>query len=314
MGGKVFSTATHPLSTPRMPPEIYRRLCDYYLNRLLAFFLRVATPLESPQKDSYGDIDILVSSPLPNYSREALAKTLGATQASSNGSVVSYAVPYPNFKNNFVQIDVQVCPDKLFDWQVFHQSHGDLWNILRPSLRTYGLMVNDQGLNLRIAEIAKFDRKKSMLFLTSNPNSVLGFLGLDQEEYNLPFETKDALFKYICQTRFFRPEAYNRRTLGANDRKRIMRRELFKQFVDEYLPSMEEKNAFERQEKLNVPSVSDEAVQKFEKGQDLYDRLKGWRHQRGELRCSQAWRQAWKDQILEKIEYTDAWIGSLKEV
>ena len=134
MGGRAFtssSSANSPLLTPRMPPDIYFRLRDHYLQLLSSLYTQIATPIEAPEKTSYGDIDILVSQPkcIPtSASAEDLARVLGAERifVNSGSPLTSFALPYPNLPNNYVQLDLHLSPPETFRWQLCHQSHGDL--------------------------------------------------------------------------------------------------------------------------------------------------------------------------------------------
>ena len=123
-----------------------------------------------------------------------------------------------------------------FEWQLFHQSHGDMWNLLGTTIRPVGLTANDVGLHVRIPEIEEVNRKRSMLFLTSEPDQVLDFLGLDRDKYERPFQSVEALYQFVLGCRWFSGEPYVRAELKANDRKRMAQRELYRRFVDEWLP------------------------------------------------------------------------------
>ncbi|KAL9614460.1 MAG: hypothetical protein Q9167_001063 [Letrouitia subvulpina] len=278
MGGKAFSHGSSPLSTPRIPPALYFFLHDRCLTELSTFFIHVETPVEGPEKDSYGDLDFVACSPLPCYSLEAVSQSINTVRSVSNAGTISFAVPYPDLEDSFVQLDLHVCPEEDFKWLLFRHSHGDLWAILGPSMRGVGLVVNEKGLYLRIPEIEGLNRKKSQLQLTSDPGEVLDFLGLDQERYQQRFETRNALFEYACGMRFFQPKAYVRDTLTTNDRKRTVKRDQYAKFLDEFLPAKQTEKG-EKWRELNIEreKVSNDAPQRFGRSKDLEDRLMQWR-------------------------------------
>lgn len=64
MGGKAFSSGSPgkpPLKTPRMSPAVYKHVKAQCISDLKKLgFSRVATPIEAPEKDTFGDVDILV--------------------------------------------------------------------------------------------------------------------------------------------------------------------------------------------------------------------------------------------------------------
>lgn len=313
MGGKAFTSGVAPLKTPRMPPEVYYSLRDLYHSLLSTLYAQVATPVEAPSKASYGDIDILVSQPTSDsITTECLAEFLVAerTFTISGSSTSSFALPYPNLVNNHVQLDVHICPPSTFHWQVFQQSHGDLWNLLGTTIRPFGLTANDVGLHLRIAEIEELNRKRSLILLTNEPGVVLRLLGLDEQMYQRPFESVEAMYEYVVGCRFFRAKTYVREDLKANDRKRMAQRELYRRFVDVWLPENEYwiTTRMARVLALTRDDVAKIVLDRYGKRQE-YDRsLRAWRHERANLLAKQEGRQKRKADALEVEVYASAWI------
>ena len=296
MGGKAFSNGPTKLSTPRMPPAVYQPLRDECISLLARFFARVACPIEAPEKETYGDIDILDS-----VNTTTLGQALRAVQTSaiSNNPTVSYAIPYPGLSDNFVQLDVHECRDQEFEWEVFHHSHGDIWNLVGSAIRPFGLTANNVGLHVRIAEVEETERKESRLLLTSEPNAVLDLLGLDKEVYWRPFETVLAMFKYVCRSRFFRKGSYVKDTLKANDRKRMRERPLYRDFVEDFVPSLVEEPILKHaRETLTRESVFEEVIQTFNRKHEFEDKLRNWRQQKAELDAKRKAKQKRRDDAL----------------
>ena len=136
----------------------------------------------------------------------------------------------------YIQLDLHACPTmERFNWELFHQAHGDLWNILGAMIRPYGLVVNDVGLYLRLAGVDGISKEQRMIQLTISPSAVLGFLHLD-DSYCTPFESLDAMFAYAASCRFYDPKAYEgREDLKANDRLRMKKRPMFLKWYEGYL-------------------------------------------------------------------------------
>ncbi|MCJ1461176.1 hypothetical protein MMC28_011558 [Mycoblastus sanguinarius] len=313
MGGNAFANGPTPLSTPRMPPELYYSLRDYYLDLLLTFYAQAATPIEAPSKTSFGDIDTVVSQPKSRtISAESLAEGLAAkrTFTTPGSPTTSFALPYPDLPDNYVQLDVHFCPPSTFKWEIFHQSHGDLWNLLGTTIRPFGLTANNIGLHLRIAEIEGLNRKRGLLLLTSEPDKVLDFLGLGKGAYERPFESVETMYRYVCGCRFFRVETYMQSDLKANDRKRMAQRELYRRFVEEWLPKYRE--WIRTQGGVNADfargDVLEEVISRFGKRKEHEERLDEWRKERKELLAKQEGRQKRKADAAELEEYANAWI------
>ncbi|KAI4157110.1 MAG: hypothetical protein L6R39_000773 [Caloplaca ligustica] len=316
MGGKVFTSGPEPLSTPRMTPSVYRSLLDRYLHQLSEIFERVAAPIEAPEKNSFGDIDVIVSGPKTTpFHLDQLATAVTAKRTIVKPPIYSFAVPYPDLEGSSVQLDVQLCKPEDFDWEVFHKGHGDMWNILGPSIRSFGLTANDRGLHLRVPEIERGNKKRSLVLLTADPDTVLDFLRLDKKAYAERFNTVDDMFEFACSTRFFRPEVYVRDGLKANDRKRMAQRDLYRRFVDDFMPTRE--GAIPRDGhagELTREQVLEDALDRFGKRDEFEARVKAWRKEREQLSNKQETRERRKAQAMEEEAYANAWINSIQRM
>ncbi|EKD13240.1 uncharacterized protein L3040_003041 [Drepanopeziza brunnea f. sp. 'multigermtubi'] len=230
MGGNAFLTHSPPLRTPRMPFAIYRLILENALAILRQNFTRVAAPLEAPSKPDYGDVDILVSSPLsparnPSVKPKAevaelIARDLGARAwiPGQRSQEMNFAVPWPRSddgeegedaagggEERYVQLDLHVLEsEKEFKWHLFRAAHGDLWNILGSTIRRFGLTVNDKGMFLRIPSIEAFDRKKALVYLTDDSDAILDFLGLESARWWKQFGSIEEMFEYAAGCRLFR--------------------------------------------------------------------------------------------------------------
>ncbi|RYP56957.1 hypothetical protein DL769_009791 [Monosporascus sp. CRB-8-3] len=112
MGGLAFASGPEPLYTPRMPPEIYQLVRDHCHTVLRQLFICVATPIEGPGKEDYGDIDIFLAweqkkivpsklvndslKGLPEEPLEAAARLLKAEKTrKEQPHSLTLAVPWP---------------------------------------------------------------------------------------------------------------------------------------------------------------------------------------------------------------------------
>jgi hypothetical protein len=273
MGGLAFADEKPPLLTPRMPPAVYTHTRDDLLCTLHKFYAQAECPIEAPAKTDYGDIDILVAEPLSEFSTDQIALVMGAVKHKTTGGspTTHFAVRWPKLQNppsstdsianddtskrasdednnpRYIQVDLHVCSPSSFPWELFHQAHGDIWNILGSTVRPLGLTPSNSGLYIRIEEIEAHNKKGARVRLTTSPSETLRFLGLDEKRYWQKFETVDELFAYAARCRFFNPRKYDpvrtRGELKANDRARVRKRAVFRRWVEEYLPAHGEDDA-----------------------------------------------------------------------
>lgn len=315
-----------------MPPEIYKQVLEQTLATLSKHYDHVGSPIEAPGKPTYGDIDIMVSTPLSadfdasvtSYKviSQNLAKSLSAAASiiESGNPTVNLAVPWPedDGEKKYVQIDVHACKDlKEWKWNLFHAAHGDLWNILGTTIRPFGLTVNDKGMYLRIPEIELLDRKKSMIFLTGEPGEILEFLGLDEEQWWKEFRSRKEMFEFATRCRMFwvkekkNEEAEGdvvgetevvgaqeggeagKKKLKHNDRQRMAKRPIFKEWIDEFIPKLREEGRYS-EAKITRGQIRDEAFERFGVKVEYEERLKVWRLARHE---DELWREVIKGTV-----------------
>lgn len=110
MGGKAFSAGANALYTPRMDRKVYEIVLAQCFDALKAFFPVIKSPIETPEKTTFGDVDIFVSLEGSNLTLEeindptktaiwtVIEKQLRAAHVSQEGSLAcfkSIAIPWP---------------------------------------------------------------------------------------------------------------------------------------------------------------------------------------------------------------------------
>lgn len=230
-----------------MPPHIYYSVKAEIHRILREHFLHVGTPIEAPQKEDFGDIDVIVACPVDEFldqmgnvlHRNALlakpVKALGAHQwefevgqpkctlalrwPQSDLSTTTNSASTQNCifqEERFIQVDLTLADsEEDFKWRVFQHSHGDLWPILSSTITfPLGLHISNAGFFVRIAEIEMENKKRSMVLLSKDPGRILDFLGLEGDTFwkEGGFEDMDALFGYIFSCRFWGRVCRNSKT------------------------------------------------------------------------------------------------------
>lgn len=296
MGGKIFA---NELPTPRMSPVVYGHLRLKYISILSTLYERVDSSADAPEKSSYGDIDILVSSPRDSAhppTSAILTTALCAVKSidSEETDVKYFAVPYPDEPGIFVQVDVQICTTPaLFDWKLFHSSYGDMWNILGTAIRIFGLTANNRGLHVHIHDPEAVtqhhvEQNKFLLFLTCEPDAVLRFVGLSVAEYRAGWTRLEDMFAFLARNRFMTKEAYMPRELKASDRRRIRDRDIYRRFIEDWVPGWSDGGGgcgggkWEEIRKARQTAVLHEALDQFGKRAEYDAMLVDWTVKRKE--------------------------------
>lgn len=308
MGGSAFAHGPDQLNTPRMPPRVYELVRDRCHAQLRAHYFCVASPIESPDKKDFGDVDVLLAWPkfaaADNHAALLIVeRAIGAVRVIPSGGPnvsANFAIPWPEFSDGgcvatkFIQVDVRVCDSlEQMQWMLFKHAHGDIWNLLGHIIRSFGLTVDDDALYIRIREIEDVNRKRSKIFLTSDPVEVLRFLGLPIDGFwDCPFLSQRAMFDYVLQCRLFwiRPQsqkhdtmppigeaitnnpAAGRAALTSNERRRLAGRPAYRAWIDEFIPQCREKGMYSSRPTWRW-AVKAQAITRFGIGKEYARRL-----------------------------------------
>jgi hypothetical protein len=252
MGGQAFVDVKSdtPILVPRMSPELYQKIAKDVQIKLEHLFNRVTVPRDAPGKKDYGDIDFLVDEirdvQIPHI-WSAVGKQLGAEHRVSRGGSHSFGIPHPDIPGAYVQVDVEISPGSgnpdsaaFFEWTRFMKGDSDLLQIIGVCHRPLGLTCNDQGLHVRVKEIEPCNKKKSLLFLTRDPDKAMEFYGFDAAKYWAGFRDEEDLFDWVSKGRFFARRIFDSRVEKSNDRSRQSKRAMYRRFVEEYMPAHSE--------------------------------------------------------------------------
>jgi len=325
-----------------MPPEIFGQVLAATHAIMKKYFNHVDSAIEAPGKTTFGDVDVQVLGPLdPTFDSavthihvvaENIAKALGAKKwiKEKGQPTINFAIPWPRVgtertpEEKYIQLDIKICHSrKVFQWELFHAAHGDLWNILGTTIRRFGLTVNDRGMFLRIPDIEMFDRKKSMIFLTDEPNTILEFLGLDAEKWWKPFPSRMDMFEYAAGCRMFwvkevtaEGEAEGdvflkdgalegqegglegKKKLKHNDRQRMSKRPIFREWIDEFIPKCRDDGRLGNTT-ITREQIRDDAFTTFRVQEEYERRLQEWKLAKHK---DDLWRDAIKGCVPEDVD------------
>jgi hypothetical protein len=78
MGGSAFTSMLGRGAFPRLPPPVYQAVKERYLAKIGSLYSLVTVPIEAPEKETHGDLDILVAEPKSFIAAEGSAETLGS--------------------------------------------------------------------------------------------------------------------------------------------------------------------------------------------------------------------------------------------
>ena len=215
------------------------------------------TPYEIPNKDSFGDIDILYIPSDYEFIKKTLDfsfidfenKIIYTNEIVKNGDVISI-----NLFNH--QIDFIKTTNECFDVAHNYLSFGDLGKIFGYIFSYYNLKYGQDGLWTYVYD--NIDDKTSArqkIFLSKDPIEIYDFLGL---KLRTDFLTLEDIFNYIIESKLFNKKIFN--FLNYAHRKRNEKRVMYNKFI-EYIKNIKDIDEIT----INKKNIWELALIKFNK-------------------------------------------------
>ena len=253
-------------------------LADISGRILLKFYNRVIVPPEAPEKVDHGDIDVLVDEPLFNFTSEDIKQALGAEAHMKAGRTNCFAIQLSDDGDRYFQLDIQTCKKGSLEWASVIYGYGDIWHIIGSAVTRFDLAIDDSGLHARVKKIEGTNRKDCRLFLTSDPQKMMDFFGLDGLKYQKGFSTLDELFEWAVSMPYFQKKIFQKETTSADQKRIREKRPMYANFVIEWLPQAMTSSGRTEEHETRVTPVDDgkdllnKALLRFQKRKD-YERL-----------------------------------------
>jgi hypothetical protein len=236
----------------RLDLEAYHSVSQHIVDILNDYFEHISLPRQAPGKQSFGDVDILVSGPKQELDTAAV---FGSTACFRNGTQLSFDHHYHDGRR--FQIDLlEFEPDQL-TFASFCYGDGDLSILLGMSLCRIKLKWGYQGLTL-------INNSQKLVLTRTDLKLALSFLGMSYDDWKQGFDDDTALFEYVTSNRFFRP--FPQKTQFNRDERRVMET---RPMVVRFFAWMRENEHRFCTDPIDCAVVRDEAIEYFNKQPDL---------------------------------------------
>lgn len=221
MGGNAFG------QLDRMSSEFYNSMVDKLIGGLdLPSGYRAAIPASYANKETHGDIDVLVSERnaiiylMSNAARNGL-ETMGTKQSTSGLNVLF------SYEGQQFQVDFNLSGSN-FDFAYGYFSYNDLGNLIGRITYRQGLKFGHDGLWYIHR---RGDRVVTEVLLTSSFFEALEFLGFDVERWQDGFDDLTDIFDYVISSKFFEGSAYPLEHRNHKARTRDRKRKTYTAFL-----------------------------------------------------------------------------------
>lgn len=203
MGGNALKN----VKTERKNLVDYNRIKTEILKSLQNHIFCKAT-YEAPEKDSFGDLDILYVSDSKIDIVDTIKKMFSPSEIVINGPVISF--DYDSFQIDL--IEAKSMED--FEIKMFYFSYGDFGSIIGKIINFYNLKFGEKGLWINIEKsidglsLGVNSNIGKNIILTSKPNEICDFLGLDYSKWLSGFVTQKQIFDWIISSKYFIKEIF----------------------------------------------------------------------------------------------------------
>lgn len=224
--GKLYSMGGNALNikTIRLGKEQYLLLEKEVINKLGKIFNnKVSSIPYYNDKESFGDMDLLVEKPKPSDLKKLLSDLFNSKDYYFNSDIVSFE--YKDF-----QIDLIFTDKEIFDSSLFYFSYNDLNNLLGCIYRShFNLKFGYNGLAYPLRY--KDGLVNENIIVSRDRREIYEFIGLDYERYLKGFDTLYEIFDYVISSKYFNHEFFAYSNLDAANRTRNKKRKTYQEFL-----------------------------------------------------------------------------------
>lgn len=222
MGGNALKN----VQTRRVGREEYSQIYSELYEQLFLkyrLFSKFEILRNYSDKDSFGDMDILVCDNIDEFTKGRLVGCLSPYESKEiiqNGPVTSFE--YKNF-----QIDLVFVPRESFEY-AYEYFYGDLGNLVGKLAHQVGLRHTHKGLFLRAKDGTKVI---SDICVSTDIEDTYKFLGVDRD-FSKEFKTMNDMFELVSSSKYFNPDKYLFENLNHTARVRDKKRPMYNAFLE----------------------------------------------------------------------------------
>jgi hypothetical protein len=221
MGGRALKKAF----TRRYSKQEFETVSAELIDKIKNTFDRVATPLYYHNKETFGDIDLIVDmgdgiNPYGNI-RNYISVRFDPTEIFHNGNCYSF-----DYKE--VQVDFMCVSSEDYDSNYHYLAFNDLGNYIGRIAHRLGLKYGQEGLwyNHYIN-----DQNVGKIMVSKDYREIFKFLDLDYDRWLEGFDELEDTFKFALTSRYFDSNMFQLDSLNRINRERNLKRASYMSFL-----------------------------------------------------------------------------------
>ena len=218
MGGKALKSVQTIRINKGQFDSISNKICE----RLKDNFTLIGIPTFYRNKETFGDIDILVSTTNINLDiRKYIFDTFSPNEIFHNGNCYSFDV-------DSVQIDLILTTDEHFQSYLTYLSGSDMGNFIGKIAMGFGCRYGQEGLWV---EHYFKNTNLGKIYLSKNTKKIFEFLDLSYDKYLEGFDSLEDIFIFISKSKFFNWEKVQLENNNKVNRDRDKKRNTYQEFL-----------------------------------------------------------------------------------
>lgn len=208
--------------TRRYEKQEFEEISSGLITSLAKDFKKVGMPLFYHQKESFGDVDIVVSMEgFKHNMRDYITEHFKPNEIFHNGSCWSF-----DYKE--LQIDIITISDEHFDSMLNYLNYNDLGNFISKIAMGFGCRYGQEGLWV---EHYFKNTNLGKIYLSKNTKKIFEFLDLSYDKYLEGFESLEDIFIFISKSKFFNWEKVQLENNNKVNRDRDKKRNTYQEFL-----------------------------------------------------------------------------------
>lgn len=226
MGGNAFPEAQ------RLTKTEYESACRYVEAAAVMHDIKAVVPLSYRAKDSFGDVDVLVSRASSGRLQVLLddLRPLNTTKNPSGDNLL-----LESHTGKLYQLDLILTEDETFGFATWYFAYNDLGNLIGRIAHRQGLKFGHDGLWYIYRDGTQV---LDEIQLTDSFTRALDYLGFNADVYfGNGFETLESMFEWVVDSKFFEASAFPLEHRNHKARVRDAKRKnynLFLQYLKDY--------------------------------------------------------------------------------
>ena len=249
MGGRALKS----VETRRYSREEFDTVSKELIDILQLRFDRAIVPLFYKNKETFGDIDIIVDTKCTstlnfdgNLIRKFIENRFKPNEIFHNGNAYSF-----DYKE--VQVDLICVKPEDFDSNYHYLAFNDLGNFIGRLAQSIGFKYGQEGLFYNHYSDAN---TKTKIIVSKDYPKIFKFLGLDYDKWLEGFDTLEEIFEYVISSQLFNPEMFQLSELNKINRERNLKRMSYMSFLD----YIKDKSAHPDYDKVSVALTKENVI------------------------------------------------------